>query len=252
MMPVELVNPDPRYGKVHLIEPSPYGYLHLAADVQAAHWPGPVLFRSRDKHQLLGVLKWQARQLAQLDAVERATVYDAVLFSPPGGYVKGRPVALPPAWFDVAVLVETISPEAAGEVRAAPAYQALVQALSEQARRVHQVAARNVRRVGDVDKTRPGLFVFNYFVGDDPGLAVELWDYLAGWYGAETGLDNSTLLAPLEGESSDYVMINHARFDGSLPVFMARQLPKKTFRSYLIANLAAHHVAAMPVLYRLA
>jgi hypothetical protein len=251
-MPVELVNPDPRYGKVHLIDPAPLGYLHLAADVQAAHRPGPVLRRSRDKQQLLGVLKWQARQLAELDAVQRVTVYDAVMFAPPGGYVKDRPSPPPPAWFDVAVLAELSSPEAAAEVRAAPPYQALAGALAEHARRVHQVAARNVRRVGDVDKTRPGVFLFNYFAGDDPALAVELWDYLAGWYEAETGLDNSTLLAPLDGEQSDYVLINHARWDGSLPLFAARQLPKKTFRSYMLANLKAHHLAAMPVLYRLA
>jgi hypothetical protein len=115
-----------------------------------------------------------------------------------------------------------------------------------------QIAARNVRRVGDVDKSRPGLFVFNCLVGDDADLATELWEYLSGWYAAETGLDSATLLAPLEGEQSDYVLINHARWDGGLPAFAARQLPKKTFRSYLLANLKANHVAAMPVLYRLA
>jgi hypothetical protein len=250
-MSLELANPDPRYSRVHLIEPAPLGYLHLAADVQAPHRPGPVLRRSRNKQQLLGALKWQARQLAQLDTVERATVYDALAFTPPSGYATGQ-ATLKPAWLDVVVLVETASPGAASEVRAAPAYQELASTLTEQARRVHQVAARNVRRVGDVDKTRPGLFLFNYFAGGDPGLAVELWDYLAGWYEAETGLDNSTLLEPLEGEQSDYLMINHARWDGSLPLFMARQLPKKTFRSYVLANLKAHHLAAMPVLYRLA
>jgi len=233
-MPLELVNPDPRYAKVHLIEPAPLGYLHLAADVQAPHRPGPVLRRSRDKHQLLGVLKWHARQLAQLDTVERATVFDAIAFTPPAGDIKNRPIR--PAWFDVVVLLETASPGA----------------LTEKARRVHQIAARNVRRVGDVDKSRPGLFLFNYFAGDDFDLAVELWDYLAGWYEAETGLDNSTLLGPLEGEESDYVMINHARWDHNLPLFMARQLPKRTFRSYMLANLRAHHLSAMPVLYRLA
>ena len=47
---------------------------------------------------------------------------------------------------------------------------------------MYQVAARNVRRVGDVDKTRPGLFLFNYFAGDDPALAVEVCDYPASWY----------------------------------------------------------------------
>lgn len=250
-MPVQLVNPDPRYGKAHVIEPAPLGYLHLAADVEAAHRPGPVLRRSRDKQQLFGVLKWQARQLAGLAAVETVTVYDALAFSPAGGDPAVRS-ALRPAWFDVVILVETVSPEAVTEVRAAPEYQALTGALSERARQVYQVAARNVRRVGDVDKSRPGLFVFNYLVGDDPALAVELWEYLSGWYQAETGLDSATLLAPLEGERSDYVLINHARWDGSLPSFMARQLPKKTFRSYLLANLKANHMAAMPVLYRLA
>jgi hypothetical protein len=251
-MALELAHPDPRYSKVHLIEPTRLGYLHLAADVQAPHRPGPVLRRSRDKQQLLGVLKWQAKQLVQVDAVERATVYDALAFAPPSGYVKDRSVPLPSAWFDVVVLVETVSPEAADAVRSAGAYQALVQALSDQARRLNQVAARNVRRVGDVDESRPGLFLFNYFAGGDRGQAVELWDYLAGWYEAETGLDNSILLAPLEGQKSDYVLINHARWDQSLPVLVARQLPKKSFRSYMLANLTDHQLAAMPVLYRLA
>ena len=251
-MPVQLVNPDPRYGKVHLIDPAPLGYLHLAGDVQAAHRPGPVLRRSRDKQQLLGVLKWQAGQLAQLDAVERATVYDALVFTAPGGDVNDPSVRVRPAWFDVVVLVETVSPEATGEVRAAPAYQALADTLSEHARRVHQIAARNVRRVGDVDKTRPGLFLFNYFCGEDPDTAVELWDYLAGWYAVETGLDNSTLLVPVEDVASDYVLINHARWDAPpLRVFL-EQLLKPSFRRFLLANLAANQVIAMPVLYRLA
>jgi hypothetical protein len=114
------------------------------------------------------------------------------------------------------------------------------------------IAARNLKRVGDVDKTRPGTFLFNYFVGDDPAVVVRLWDYLAGWYQAETGMDNSTLLAPLEGEKSDYVVINHARWDGSLLAFAARQFAKKSFRSYMLANLDAHNVGAMPILYRLA
>jgi hypothetical protein len=48
------------------------------------------------------------------------------------------------------------------------------------------------------------------------------------------------------------VLINHARWDGNLLLFTARQLPRKSFRSYMLANLKAHHLAAMPVLYRLA
>jgi hypothetical protein len=251
MASVQLVNEDPRYGKAHLVEPAPLGYLHLAADVAAPHRPGPLLRRSRDKQQLFGVLKWQARQLAQLEPVEAVTVYDALAFVPPSGDATFRS-AIRPAWFDVVILVETVSPAAVSEVRAAPVYQEMIGALTEKARRVHQVAARNVRRVGDVDKTQPGLFVFNYLVGDDLDLAVELWEYLSGWYATETGLNSATLLAPLGGEQSDYLLINHARWDGSLAMFAARQLPKKTFRTYLLANLKANHLAAMPVLYRLA
>ena len=67
---------------------------------------------------------------------------------------------------------------------------------------MYQVAARNVRRVGDVDKTRPGLFLFNYFAGDDPALAVEVRDYPASWYEAETGLDNSPPCSSRWRESS--------------------------------------------------
>jgi hypothetical protein len=48
------------------------------------------------------------------------------------------------------------------------------------------------------------------------------------------------------------VVINHARWDGNLLSFMARQFTKKSFRSYMVANLDAHNVGAMPILYRLA
>jgi hypothetical protein len=50
------------------------------------------------------------------------------------------------------------------------------------------MAARNVRRSGDVDTSTDGLFLFNQFVADDPDVMLELWDYLAGWHAAETGL----------------------------------------------------------------
>jgi hypothetical protein len=127
-----------------------------------------------------------------------------------------------------------------------------VDALRSKATKMHVIAARNVKRIGDVDRTKKGLFLFNYFVGDDPQVTLELWDYLADWYEVETGLDNSVLLVPLEGEQSDYRIINYAHWDEGLPRFLWRQLSKKSFRNYMLANLAANRVGAMPVLYRLA
>ena len=47
-------------------------------------------------------------------------------------------------------------------------------------------------------------------------MVLELWDYLARSYQVEAGLDNSTVLAPLDGEASNFVIISRARWDGNL------------------------------------
>ncbi len=82
-------------------------------------------------------------------------------------------------------------------------------------------------------------------------MTLALWDYLAGWYAVETGMDNSTLLLPLEGEQSDYTIINHALWNGLLS-FLWQQVTKKSFRTYMQANLDVNHVGAMPIFYHLA
>lgn len=249
-MELKIVNADPKYTKVKLIEPTTLGYIHIAAEVAPRSMP--LMPNKREKSELLSRLKQLAQPIEQLDTVEKVTVFDAIAFAPPSAYVREQGNAAHIAHFDIVVLIETRSLETAREVQATSAYQALVDALRSQARDMHIIIARNARRVGDVDKTRKGLFLFNYFVADDAQVALQLWDYLAGWYEVETGLDNSTLLAPLDGEQSAYVIINNARWDGSLPQFLWRQMSKKSFRDYMQANLAANHVGAMPVLYRLA
>jgi hypothetical protein len=121
------------------------------------------------------------------------------------------------------------------------------------------MAAGCVRSLGEVEQSRGGLFLFNHFAPENPGgitreAAIELWEHLAGWYVAETGLDNSTLLAPIEvgAEPSDYVLVNHARWDKAPMRLAAEQFGKPSFYRYVRANLAAAGVIAMPVLYRLA
>jgi hypothetical protein len=250
-MPLHLVNPDPRYERVQLVQPTPLGYIHLAAEVEPRL---PLLPRSRRKRNLLARLKQLARQLEQVASVQRVTVYDAIGMPPlerlPG--VREQANSIRVARFDVAVLIETDSPAAALDVQREPAYTALLEALRTPARQVHVLVGHNVRRVGDVDKTRPGTFLFNHFVAADPEVALELWDFLAGWYAAETGLDNSTLLAPADGMASDYALVNHARWDAHPLLFFLEQVLKPSFRRFVLANLAANHVIAMPVLYGLA
>jgi hypothetical protein len=257
-MELNIVNPDSRYSRVNLIEPTTLGYIHLAAEVRPRPMPPqrlPYSPHGRAREELLSRLTMLASRLEQLESVEKATVLEAVAIPPAsrvGSYLKERQDSIHLARFDVVALIETASPEVAREVQQTPDYRALLDTLESEAREMHVMVARNAKRIGDVEKTRDGLFYLIYFVADDVNVALELWDYLAGWYEEETGLDNSTLLVPLEDEASDYLAINYARWDVGLPRIVFRQLSKKSFRTYKLANLEANRVGAMPIVYRLA
>lgn len=248
-MELRIVNENSNYPPVKLIEPTTLGYIHLAAVVQ----PRQVSFlpAGREKAQLLARLKHFAHQLEQLDMVEKVTVFHSIVMAPPSGYVKQHRNAIHLPRSDIVVLVETTSPETARQVQKTAAYAVLVEALRSKTNDLHIVVARNVKRVGDVEKHRTGVFLFNYFVGEDPQVTLALWDYLAGWYAVETGMDNSTLLLPLEGEGSDYTIINYAHWNGLLR-FMWQQMTKRSFRTYMQANLDVNQVGAMPIFYHLA
>jgi hypothetical protein len=241
-MPLQIVNPDPKYAPPAFISPPRWGYLQIAAAVAPPLGP-PFVRRDARRAALVARLKQLAAELESFPAVRAVTVYRGVLVP-----VARR--AARPAGYDVAVLIETNSPEILDEVRAADPYRQMVAAVTEATSELHVMAARCVRSLGEVDRSRPGLFLFNHFTGEDAEVAIGLWEHLAGWYVRETGLDNSTLLAPI-GEA-DYVLVNHARWDKSLLRLAIEQLPKKTFRTYVAANLRANHAVAMPILYRLA
>jgi len=247
-MELTIVNPDPKYPRVALTDPPPTGYLLLAAVVEPTVGRTPFPRGGPRKTALLAELKVLAARLEGLEAVTKATIYRAVLIPPPGR--DARRMAARPARYDVAALVETTTVDVLGDVEGSPEYRKLHDALTAAAREAYQIPARCLRRMGEVDKTRPGLFLFNYFVAEDPAVALEVWEHLAAWYAVETGLDNSTLLGP--AGPSDYVFVNHARWDMSLPRFAARQFGKRTFYSYVLANLRANATAAMPILYHLA
>jgi hypothetical protein len=231
-MELNIVNPDPAYATVKLVEPTTRGYIHVAAEVRPRRLPFlQRLPAGREKSALIGRLTELARQLEDLEAVEKVTVFDALAIAPArSAYLKERGDSIRVPRFDIVVLIETTSPAVIREVQRTPLYEALLDALQSQAKHLHVMAARNAKRVGDVDKTRQGLFLFNYFVADDARVMLQLWDYLAGWYAVETGLDNSTLLVPLESERSDYLAINNARWDESLPRFLWRQFSNSSGR----------------------
>jgi hypothetical protein len=246
-----IVRPDPRYSRARLIEPTTLGYVHLSARVNPR--PMPFLPAPPERRRLLDRVEPLVRPLERLVQVERVSVFDGALIAPVermSGYLRQRAASIHPARFDVVVLIETTSPDTARALRDAPEYQALLDTLRGGSSDLHVMLARNLKRLGDVPRTRRGVYLFNYFVADDPEVALELWDYLAGWYQVETGLDNSLLMAPLEGEPSDYVFVNHAHWDANLPTLFVRQMAKPSFRRYVLANLEANRVGSMPALYR--
>ncbi|MGH3273438.1 MAG: hypothetical protein ACRDNZ_03825 [Streptosporangiaceae bacterium] len=241
-----IVNQKPEY-EPPLFRPAPQaGYLYLAAAVAPPAGP-PFVRHDARRAALLARLKQRGHQLTELPEVEAVSVFRAILVPPAG---RG---ARHPARYDVAVLIETDSPASLDAVRAAPAYQQMLATLQARARDVNVMAASCLRYIGPVDHSKQGLFLFNHFEAPDAdtGVVTGLWEHLAGWYVAETGLDNSELLAPI-GDHADYVFVNHARWDKSLPRLAVEQFARKSFRSYVRANLRANQVIAMPVLCRLA
>lgn len=244
-MQLTLVNARASLGRATLVEPPPYGYVLLSAAIEPPGAGPPFPGRSRRKRALLAELGSQATRLAHHDGVQRVTVYRGVIVPQPQGYAKEHAPRV--ACYDVVALIETTSPDLIPTVEATEVYQSLLSTTTNAAREVHTMRARCIKSLGDVAKDRPGVYLFNYFIAEDPTVAGELWEYLARWYQRATGLDNSTLLAPLEAD--DFVFVNHARWDASLARVMFDQFRRPSFRSYVLANLRTNRAGSMPSLY---
>jgi len=245
-MELKLINAAAGHGAPRIVAPPPFGYLLISAAVEPPGAGPPFPRASRRRRALLDELVGLARDLEPVEGVERVTVYRAVVVPPPQGYARDH--ASRHARYDVAVLVETASPERLGALEAAEPVRRLLDAVRGAAHDVHVLRGRCVKSLGDVDKRPGGLFLFNYFVAEDPEVALALWDHLAGWYQHATGLDNSTLLSPLEPD--DFVMVNHARWDKPLPRVVLEQFLRPSFRSFVLSNMLANRTGAMPVLFR--
>lgn len=107
-----------------------------------------------------------------------------------------------------------------------------------------------MRRIGPVDHRRDGVFLINYFYADRTDLNLAAWQYTAGWFMDQTGLDNSTVLLPIETSEPRYRIVNHARWDRWRDILPSLIL-KRSFRTYVLEHFRANGVAAMPILYRL-
>ncbi|MGK8503604.1 hypothetical protein [Nocardia asiatica] len=101
----------------------------------------------------------------------------------------------------------------------------------------------------DVDATRQGVFLFNFLYGQEEKELVPVWEYTAGWWAINRGLDNSRVMQPLPGEPRDCGIINHCRWDRLRDV-APKMIFRPSFRRFVLADFAANDISAHPALYR--
>lgn len=237
------------YSKAHLVEPVESGYILLASAVDRRP-PFGFFLESARKRKLIQELKPLVESI-QGDDVEEVTLMKAVLIPPGrGAYLETRPDAKI-AHFDVVILLRTRDVAAAKNLLQSEAVRDIQATLGRSSKDVYTMLGSNIRRIGSVDHQRPGVFLFNYFFAASEKQNLDVFDYTAGWFQAETGLDNSELMHPLTQEGGHYTVINHARWN-RLSDVLPSLLFKPSFSRYVLKHFEVNRTAAMPILYRLA
>ena len=250
MRNLQLLPQDEAPAKAKLLQPAGSGYVLVAAEVDAHP---PFLWPSRTKRLLIEDCAGWCRRIAQQPGVLDATAFQAILVPPIGepGFLRRRREQFHRARFDLVLLIETDSVARAGELFADGPFRALEAHVRDEAGHVYVVTAANARRIGAVDHGRDGVFLFNYFYAESLEQNLAVWEYTAGWFHKETGLDNSTVLAPTDPDLSQYTLINHCRWDRLADVLPSLVF-KRSFRDFVLAHFDANDTAPMPILYRLA
>jgi hypothetical protein len=192
-------------------------------------------------------------QLEKEPGVRRAVVFRAILRPPVrrSQFLQSRRREVPIARFDMAIMIETESLAAAEAVKGSATFAALERRVRETAHAVHTMLATNVKRMGAVDTAHGGVFLINYFFADRGDQNLAVWEYTAGWFQDQTGLDNSCVLQPVRPSSYPYTLVNFCRWDHLRDV-LPSLLFKRSFRDYVLDNFELNQTAPMPILYRVA
>ena len=247
---LNIVNSHLKFRKVSLIEPSESYYLHVAAEID--HSPLPIfLSASMKKRQVMEQAKKWCGKVKQEEGVLSAVVFKASIIPPgKGKFLQERQNEVPAARYDFAMLIEANSADKIENIRSSDGYKEMENAIKSSSTLTHIVSATNIRHINPVNHNKSGVFLFNYFFADNLQQNLAVWEYTAGWFQQETGLDNSTVLLPGEPQKSKYTIINHCRRD-KMSDILPSLLFKKSFHSYVLDNFYANNVAAMPVLYKM-
>lgn len=237
--------------RVRLIEPTTAGFLYLGAS--SGPWRAPVPLPRGRRRRILTRMHEAAAALGRDPRVVRVDVFEGLL-RPPGRSSGRAGRRAPDADFDAVLLVETETVADAAALQTSQYVTGLLADLQAADARPLAFAGSNVRRIGPVDHDSPGVFLFNYFSAPDAATNLHAWQYTAGWFQDETGLDNSTVLQPVQAQTdpqaSPYTLVNHCRWD-RLRNIVPDLIVKASFRDFVLRVFADHDVAPRPILYRL-
>jgi len=247
---MKIVNSHLQYPKAELISPNSKGYIHIGVEIDYSPFPF-FLSTSKKKKEIISRANETVKEIRALGGVEVVSLFQAVIMPPARqSYLDSIKDKIHVAKFDVAILIETENIDSAKNLRENQKLNQLIEYFEKNASYTHVTVLENAKRINEVDKSRQGIFLFNYFFAEDTNELLPVWEYTAGWFTTNAGLDNSTLLMPLQGYDSKYGVINHCRWD-KLSYILPKLIFKKTIRSYVTANFIANKIASMPILYKL-
>lgn len=230
--------------RARLMEPTSSGFVHVAAS--SGRWTLPFALPRARRRALLAAMSDAAAALRGDSRVLRADVFRGLVRPPDGDLATS---GVPAADFDAVLLIETRTVADASSLRDDDVVARLIADLARTAAGTLVFTASNVRRMGPVDHERQGVFLFNYFAADDVDTNLYAWQYTAGWFHDETGLDNSTVLQPADSPGP-YTLVNHARWD-RLGYVLPALLFKRSFRTFVLRVFTDNHVTPSPLLFRL-
>lgn len=190
----------------------------------------PIVGRSDQRERVIERCRAYAAATERQEGVVSATVYETQLIPP----LPGTPR------YDVLMLVR------------AHTFDQLAQAETELRDLEPDLVmpAHNTRRIGRTDRTRAATFLFNHFTAQSQNTAVALegFDQVAGWFPDKLGVDNTTLLQPLDQAASPYVFVNYVRVPHGARGFLLAMLTRPSFHTHVRQSLRKHGMAALPLL----
>lgn len=245
-----IVNAHLNFPKVHLCPPNESGYFLLALEID--HRAPLFITESKKKKEMIKKSKTLLKNIREISYVNEVALFKT-RFIPPGmgNFIKKRKDKVHIARYDMVILIETDTYSDLKKLKQEIPVAELQRFVSRNSSHSHVATAKNIRKMGDVNHNKQGVFLFNFFHADDVDQNLKVWEYTAGWFEDQTGLDNSTLLRTQEDDNRLFSVINHCRWD-KLSDVLPSLIFKDSFKKYVLANFEANNTGPIPILYKLA